>query len=73
MLTFLLAVMVIGVGCILLINNNQKDLRKIQTKAADIKTKAKDVLDVNNDGKVTLADVKEEVAIVKKKRAKKQK
>ena len=73
MLIFLLAVIVIGTGCALIINNNQKELLKLQTKAAEAKKKIEVTLDVNKDGKLTIADIKEEVAVVKKKRAKKQK
>lgn len=73
MFIFLLSIIVIGAGCALIINNNQKELRKLQSKTAEVKKKVEATLDVNKDGKVTIADVKEQVAVVKKKRAKKQK
>lgn len=73
MIIFLLLVVVIGTGCALIINNNQKEFDKLKTKAAEVKKKAEITLDVNNDGKLTIADIKEEVAVIKKKRAKKQK
>lgn len=73
MIIFLLSVVVIGTGCALIINNNQKEFGKLKTKAAEVKKKVEVTLDVNNDGKLTIADIKEEVGVIKKKRAKKQK
>lgn len=73
MFIFLLSVIVIGTGCALIIHNNQKDLRKLKTKAEELKKKVEVTLDVNKDGKLTIADIKEEAVVIKKKRAKKQK